>query len=194
MEIIRTYNFNKTLVTDVAFENTGTKYVWIAFLKDSDDKVYLRKVSSQNLNQIYVEVEITADKIVEMQIVGNYIFLALESSLNMLAFLSIANPIVTYSYIAKSGGITENPVSIFVDSAIYLLFPGNGIDSKVVIMNLSGTVTDTITLTGINDAVSINYHNGDIWVVTSGSPSKLVRIYNPGGGYTFTSTDIVYTI
>ena len=198
----KNYNYDKTVVTAVEADDTGTKYLWIAFSKNMAGNCLLWKVSANNPSQKFYEFTHAVEKIVAMKILENYIFLALDDSINLGYFYARTAPITTQNAIVIPSGVNEAPVDIAVDSInskVYFLTPGNesGEVAKIIKCNNVGIYEETIELsesgTIINNAKSITVDsNGDIWVATYTDPVELVRIFeNSGGIYEFEVTEIV---
>ena len=116
MSIIKKYNFDKTLVTAIEFENRGFLYMWIAFKKDSNNKVYLRKVSSSNLNQLYYEIEVDCDEINDLEINGNYLYICVDDITNIGYRYSLDNPLGTFITVPITSGITESPIEHHINT------------------------------------------------------------------------------
>lgn len=185
MSIIRRFNYfsNKQITTHIIDKNNA--YEWIAFAKNSDGNCILTKRSAYNPNQVYFSVDIVVDKIVDMKISGNYLYVAYEDTINIGAKFYTINPITTVTNITRPGGLQENPVAIVTDGTnIYFLTPGiiSGTSAQIFKYNTSGTLLDTIDL--YDSAISINNatdlvidSNGDLQIITNTDPAKIVRVF-----------------
>ena len=196
----KSYNYNLKRISDVLSDDSGTKYLWVAFDKDTDGICHLYKVSAHNPLQIYYDLELEVEAINKLYIDGNYIYLALDDSQYIGYRYSKGTPLTSYLAIDLPSGISEAPIDLVVkDSYIYFLLPGiiSGTIASIVKMSVSGTLDEIIELQKsgeiINNAKSITIDTNDnIWIVTNESPSKLVRVYETSGGvYTFDTKTLI---
>jgi len=187
MTIIRNYNFDTTKVTAMLYDESG--FLWLAFAKNSDDVCILQKVSANNPSQIYYEIELEVDEIKAFDILGTYLYVAVDDATYLGYRYSRTSPLTAVTAISKPVGITESPIAIDNDGTyVYFLFPGLISDINILKYTTALVLNTTITLTGQNNASSFVIDaSNNIWVVTYESPSKLIRVYDDGG-YTFTVT------
>jgi len=192
---IRNFNFNTTEVTAIASDTNNGDKIWIAFAKNSNDVCWVKKVSANDLTQVYFEFSLTVDAITDiLWFDEDYLYITVDDDTNLFYMTNPQAP--TYpgpEAVLIPSGINEAPISIKDDGTyIYLLFPGSAIgeDAKICKYNDTSFV-ETIDLTGINDAIGMTIDGTDIWVVTNESPSKLIRVYQISGDiYTFAITTL----
>jgi len=198
MTLFKSYNYGLKKISDHIVDDSGTKYVWVAFEANATDNCKLYKVSAHNPLQKYYNLDVPVNQINELAIDSTYIYLAVEDD-NLIGYRYHKNaPLTNYTTILTPSGVNEAPVSLAVDSSnIFFLTPGvaTGEIAKIVKTNLSGTLDEVIILEKsgeeIRNAVSITIDNGNLWVITNENPAKLVRVYEDGGVYTFESWEII---
>lgn len=185
MTIIRNYNFDTTKVNAMLYDESG--FLWLAFAKNSDGVCILQKVSANNPAQVYYEIELAVDEIKALNILGTYLYVAVDDATYLGYRYSRTSPLTVVTAISKPVGITEAPIAIDNDGTyVYFLLPGLTPDIKILKYTTALVLNTTITLTGNNNASSFVIDSSkNLWVVTYESPSKLIRVYDDGG-YTFT--------
>lgn len=192
---IRKFNFDKSLVTAIVSDG---EYSWIAF-KGSDDECTLRKVSAFDLNQVFYEITVPVNQINRMIVTANSLIGVCSSATISVIRYDKTNPLNDSGTLLKSP-LIENPIDLVVNgSDLFILYPGSasGINTKIQQLNASTiALVQTIDLFKsadiIENAVRFTIDDsGNLWVVTSDSPSLLVNVYDTGGDvYDFIS----YTI
>jgi len=189
--LIKNYNYNSNEVSSIAIDTYLSQYLWIAFLKNVSGNCVLKKASAHNPLQIYFTVDISTDKIVKIVPYGSKLYMILEDSSLLGKIYQSANPIASPTDISIPAGITEYPIDILLDTNIYILIPGNttGTNAKILEFSSTGTHTDTIDLTTINNAKSFTKSGDDFWIITYKEVGELVRVYPSGGGsYSYSVT------
>ena len=194
MRIFRNFNFAKEPVSAMYLEEGATNYLWIAFEDNGDETCDIRKVSVNDLSQTYFNItDLDCDKVNDMGILGNYNFLAVDDATYFAYRLLKTAPISTQFSMAIPSGINEAPIQVLNDGTyVYFLTPGTAIGENAKIIKASATLVfqETIDL-GETNAVGMMHDGTDIWVVTSSSPSKLIRVYEISGGIYTTATTIL---
>lgn len=194
---ITNYNFNEKKVTALIGDPEGAYYLIMAFAKDGD-YCTLRRVSANDLTQIYSEADIEVDEIKKLIISGNYIYSAVnDDTLFGTRYYKFSLIATTYDF-EKPVGITENAVDVVASgNYIYYLTPGSasGEVAKLIKYSTYGVYVETIELQKsgeeVRNAKSITVDSsGDFWIVTNTSPSNLVRVFDDGG-WDFTVIELV---
>jgi hypothetical protein len=177
MTQIKTYNFDETRLLDVIVDSSLPGYLWIL---QSDN---LKKVAASNPLQIYFDIDQTVD-LVKGFLYSSYLYLAVDDITLIGKKYSITNPLTIYTNFTKPIGITEAPVDVVVGTlGVFFLIPGNlsGTNAKIVKMSTVGIYDQTIDLPTVTNAKSITVDNlNDLWIVTSDSPSKYIRVFLSG--------------
>jgi hypothetical protein len=185
MTIIRKYNFNLTEVSAIATDTYNGNFLWIAFKQNDEGNCLLRKVSANDLNQVYFTVTIATNKIKKLYVYSTSIYLLLDDTTLFAKILSLSNPLATGTNISILGGITENAIDCLIDeSYLYFLIPGNlsGTNTKILKYSTAGVYNSTIDLATVQNAKSFTIDtSNEFWVVTYDSPSSLIRVYYDGG-------------
>jgi hypothetical protein len=199
MPIFRSAHYSHRQVTATAIDQNSGLYLWIGFEKDTDDNCRILKVSANDLNQIYFDVDLEVNAIKKMYVKSTNLIVAVDHASNYLYRYAVSNPLSTPAAIARPAGVNEAPVA-FADDGTYLwwLFPGESAEIAKIIKTTSiGTFQQTITLEQsgdeIHNAISITYRDGDLWVVTNESPANLVRVHLVSGIWTLNVTPLVTT-
>ena len=200
MPIFRSAHYSGKRVAALTTDLNSGQYLWIAFEKDSTDNCRILKVSAQDLNQIYFDVDIEVDAIKKLLVNSTSLYVGVDDPVNYIYKFSVANPLIAPTIIALPAGVAEAPVDVVDDGAGYFwwLFPGlSGEITKIVKTTNTGTFQQTITLqqsaVEVHNAASIVYRSGDLWVVTNESPANLVRVHLVSGVWTFNVTPLVTT-
>lgn len=184
--IIKKVDYNLTEIT--ALEYDSSEYLWIAFKKNSENVCLLQKVSANNIEQVYYEIELEVDNINALHIFGLYIYVAVDDNTNFVYKIHRTSPLTNQTILEIPTGITSSALEILDDNTdVYFLI--NDTNSKILKYDTSLTLQDTITLTAITNVKSFTIDsNNDIWVITNEAPSKLIRVYEASGGYLFDTT------
>jgi len=193
MTIIRNYNFDTTKITALAVDSSNGEFIWIGFAKNASNVCILQKVSAHDLSQVYYEMELPVDEISFIHIFGSYLYVAVDDSIYLYYKISLSSPLTIQTGVAIPSGINEVPLSILDDDTyIYILTPGIAIGENAKIIKFSSALVfqETIDL-GETNSVGFTISGTDIWVVTSSSPSKLIRVYQLSGGIYTTDTTIL---
>jgi len=194
---ITNYNFSEKKVTAIVGDPEGSYYLIIAFAKDGD-YCTLRRVSANDLTQVYSETDVAVDEIKRLMLSGNYFYSVVDNdTLFGTRYYKFSLIATTYNF-TKPAGITENAVDVVTDgSFIYYLTPGSasGEVAKLIKYSTYGTYVETIELQKsgeeVRNAKSITIDSsGDFWIITNTSPSNLVRVFDDGG-WDFTVTELV---
>ena len=184
MRIFQTFNFDKQAVSAMYLEEGATNYLWFAFNDNGDGTCDIRKTSVNNLNQIYFDIQdLDCDKVNDMDILGNYNFLAVDDTTYFAYRLLKTSPISTQYSMSIPSGMNEAPIKVINDGTyLYFLTPGTAFGENAKIVKVSSTLVfqETIDL-GETNAIGLTLSGTDIWVVTSSSPSKLIRVYQGSG-------------
>src|SRR5574343_1853239 len=141
-------------------------YIWIAFY-GVDNECTLYQSSVFNPNQIFWDLDITADEIKSIVEDATYLYLALDDTTNIGGKVTKASPAVTY--FVKNVGIIEEAVDVIEDSTfVYFLTPGidSGVNSKIAKYNKSSRAfVEIIDLSTVTNAKNIDIDNsGVLWV------------------------------
>ena len=178
------YNWTLTKVTSIIRDDN---YIWAAFLGSLGNTI-LYKAAAFNPKWKYYEVTPTVDEITRMKIVSNYLYCAVNDSVYLGLVYSTSNPLSLYCTIDRPVGINEETIDITYDASyVYFLTAGeaSGENAKVVKYSkatgspLVCTYVETIDLNSpiINNASGITIDSdGNIWVVTNETQSKLIKI------------------
>ncbi len=199
MPIFKSAHYSHRKVTAMAIDQNSGYYLWIGFQKDTDNNCRILKASTNDLDQIYFDIDLAVNSIRKMCVKSTSLLVAVDHDTNYLYRYAVANPLSTPASIVRPGGINEAPVA-FADDGTYLwwLFPGESAEiAKIVKTTSIGTFQQTITLEQsgdeIHNAISIVYRDGDLWVVTNESPAQLVRVYLDVGVWKLNITSLVTT-
>lgn len=195
MRTIRTFNLEDELITAIELsDESPAESLWLALVDDADN-CYVRKTNPSNPNQIYGNVSIRYGTYIHsMCYVNPYIALAFTDAVKFAGRLDASWSLSSINYPA---GVVESPIQVISDGTYYyFLTPGiDGENAKIIKTTLSLVLDETIDLAGgsedIFNAIGLTVSGTDLWIVTSESPSKLVRVYQLSGGiYTYTVTSL----
>ena len=189
---IRKHDFNLKEVTALVDDASNRNYLWVAFEKNASNICEVKKISATDFTQVFYTVEVPVDRINDMIIVDDDLFLAVEESSPVVGYrIGTLHPLSDMEAISITPADFATPVSLtYIGTTLYFLTPGaSGEDAKVLIFETDGTYQEDVVLTDISDAQNITKDTNDnLWIITSGYPSTLVRVYD-SGGYTFQSWD-----
>lgn len=193
------YTYNYGTIKTMLLDNT-IDVIWLFFNKVNNGKCHIVQVSSNDLYEGQYDVEITANTIAKARQDATYLYTAITGGTVLGSRYSKTNPFTDYQNFGFPTGITEEVVSMAVDSNgfSYFLTPGtlSGENAKIYVYNDSCVFTETIDLgeSGkiINNAVDITIDaNDNLWVITSDSPAQLVRVYFESGGWKYAVTELL---
>jgi len=182
------YSTNKLVTALIADEATNS--VWIAFNKDTNNKVIIERKSAFEPTQTFFSLERSVDKVSRMAIDTTNLYVAYEDTTLLGEVISLTNPLTNVIPITRPIGINENPIDVAVNgSDLYFLLPGDisGENTKVLVYSTTGVFQEIIDLSQSGKVVE-NSHGmttsdiGDIWLTTFTDPSALVRIFELSGG------------
>lgn len=191
MTIFRRISYSDQKAILLSVNDSGNQFLWLATDQDSDNNCHILKTSSFDPSQIFFDIERAVDGVVEATILGSFIYLAYQDESLLGEKVSLTNPLTTTTEISKPEEVTEDPVDILDDDTnIYFLIPGSasGTNAKILKYSTTPSLVETIDLTKsgstVTNAVSFTYDNasGDIWIVTSASPTEKVRVFQDSGG------------
>lgn len=201
MRSFKSYGFDKTQVATIIADESGTAYLIIAFHKNNSGICHLRRVSANDLTQLYSERDVEAESINKLWIEGSYVYVALDKS-SVLGYryykYNLLGSTVTFT---KPVSVVEEAIDVVVfNNSVYFLTPGNasGEPTKIIKMTLTGTLEEVIVLeesgnSTINNAIGMTFDTtGNIWIVTGTDPAQLIRVYEGSGGiYTYTIHELI---
>jgi len=180
---IKNFNFTSSQVDTFITDSYLGSYLWIGFAKNEDYCV-LKKVSANNLFQVYFNIEEEINAFQKFSIYSTYIYTALDDTNLIGKRYALSNPLTTTSNFNKPVGANESPIDIQVTSNyVFFLLPGNvsGENAKIYKFTLTGTYVETIDLSTIQNVSSfVVIDDTNIWAVTNDSPTQLIRIYYDG--------------
>ena len=193
--LIKKYNYETTKITAIAVDSYNGDYLWIGYAINSNNICKLRKVSAHDFSQIYYEIDLSVSKIVDISFSGGSIYVAVDDDTLMVRIYDVSSPLTISSDVNLPSGINEKPIAIIMNGPeFYVLFPGiiAGENAKLCYYNYLGNI-EIIDLNTITNASSLTMGSeGNIWIVTNESPSKLVRVYQLSGGiYTYTKAPLL---
>lgn len=182
-------------VSNIATDDAG--YLWISYEKDTDGICHLKKCSATDLNQVYFDIEIEVDSIVDMKIKGNYIYTLYNNDSVVLSRYNLNNPFTDTTDFAKPFGI-PNPLELAIsDSNVLVLLPDPSgiVSNRVLVYAPSSTYQQVLILSdydvSVSDVSSITSDDDDnFWLVTYTNPAKLIRLWFASGGWNFQLTSI----
>jgi len=191
---IRDYNFDTTQVTAMAIDTFNGNKLWIAFAKNSDNECVVQKVSANDLTQVDFEFVLPVDEILDIdKFDSDTIYFLVDDATALFYKTDPQQPTVPAPEAVNHTAILlHSPILMESDGTYtYILFPGSDtLDAQIVKYN-DTVYVETIPLTGVHNAIGMTIDGTDIWVVTSESPSNLVRVYELSGGiYTYTVTSL----
>jgi hypothetical protein len=195
MSSFKSYQFNQSQVSAMA---TDGMYIWLAFSTTVGECV-LKKVSGRDLSQVYFSVSLPVESITNLFVLGDYIYATIVAETYVLYRLSTSSPFTSQNAYTKSElSISEYFISGVTDGTnLYLLTPGieSGINAKVVVIDDSGYLLETVDLNGdeiIEDANSIAVDNNDnLWITTSGALTNIYRVFYESAQWKIVNPNIV---
>lgn len=195
MTNIRRYNYTSDKQISAFVIDNNSNFVWIAYKQNSQGYCVLKKVSAFSPDQVYYSTNVAVDEITAMTIDNSYLALAVEDSIYFGLIYQLSNPVTGITQLSFPSGVTESPNSVISDgSYFYFLTPGinSGTNSKIVkYFNFGSFVEILIDLTTITNAKSLTIDtSNEFWLITNTSPTNLVRVYNPGSGYIYSTTSM----
>jgi len=193
------YNFSKKVVTAMVVDTSESirDYLWIGFGPNGDGTCDVRKTSVNDLSQTYYDITgIDCDRvndIIPSVSDDDYIVLAVDDATYFAYALYKTAPITSQETITYPSGVIEAPIKVFDDGTThYFLTPGvvGAENAKVVKYNTTFpfSILEVIDLPTTYNAIDFSVVDSEIWIVTSESPSMLVRVYNDAGAWV---TDIL---
>jgi len=199
--IIRYSNSYNTITHMVC---DGTSSVWIAYAVNNVGVCHLQKVSALDLNQVYFDVSVTANEIINMVICGTYICLLFDNSTPTYIgrLYKLTSPSTIKYSLIRQADVDEEPVDLSyssLDTQVNILLPGESSATNAKIYRysaISGSYQNTMAVRvgdiGIVDARSITHDSSDNqWIVTHTDPVKLIRMYFESGAiWKFAFTNI----
>lgn len=199
MTNIRRINYTpKKEITKEIVDETN-QGLWVAFAKNSSNKVIIQRQSAFNPSQIFFNLERSVEGVTNFDVDTSFLYCAYNDTSLIGEKISLTNPLTITTNISKPIGIDENPVDVKVNgSDLWFLLPGEstGVFATLLLYNLSGTLQQTIELMDTNNSVQYARSltidtNNDLWINTYTSPMQTVRVYDIGGGvYDFQVTEI----
>lgn len=196
MTIIRHFTFDEPRISHLVVDEDES-FVWLAFEQDSDGICHLKKVSAHDFDQVYFDIEIEVDVIVDVKLPGNgYIYVVYKQP-NTYIFTrySTSNPFTTYTNYSKPYGIpTPLEIANFSsDDSTFVLLPDHsgGYQARILHYSFGGTYLEVINISDLlhssetlNDITSMTSDVDDnLWLVTYTNPVKLARIWFASGGW-----------
>lgn len=187
MNIIRTYNFDESEITAIGLQQTTTPRLWVGFKQDGDGICYLNQYSVNDLNTNYYNISLSVDEITKIYFFGTRMYIAVDDDEKFLIYFTATSPL-TQTTINIPSGVSESVIDILDDGTyIYLLLPGVGSENaKILKYSSTLTLQDTIELTDVHNVRSFTIDDEDvIWCTTYEENSKLIKVYQDEGEYTF---------
>jgi hypothetical protein len=196
MTIIRRFVANTTKISKILVDD-DSEYLWIAYHRDSSGICHVKKVSAHDIDQVYFDIQISAQSIVDLAIGGSGTQKSLGVLYNddsrVLTTYATEAPFNTELDFEKPFGI-PNPIALTItDDNIFVLLPGtsSGERARVLIYDLF-TEFDTVidfdeSGESVYDATDIVADsNNNVWVITHTTPTQLIRIWFASGGWRYT--------
>ena len=180
------YKYNLTKVTAIAIDTYNGNYLWIAFAKNSNGVCLLKKVSANNLSQVYYTVSVPVDSINSLVVVNNFVTLAVTHATKFTYYFSVTNPLTNSGFINKPVGVTESPIALTTDgsSYIYALTPGTESLTVATVVQITtanvynATISLDISAISVNDASCITIDaSNNLWIATNTTPINLYRVF-----------------
>lgn len=196
MAQFNSYQYNQAQITAIAIDTTNGQFLWIAFAKVGTTCM-LKKVSANDISQVYFSQSFTVDSINAIQIIGDVIYIAVTHATIAAYAMAVASPLTIQLPFTKTTlGVDEAPICGTQDSTqIYFLTPGtdSGENAKIVTFDNAGAFVETIDLQEsgmtVTNATSFTIDSdSDFWVVTENSPSELYRVFYESGGWQLQET------
>jgi hypothetical protein len=195
---IKKYTYNYGTIKTMLLDSVNN-IIWLFFNKINNGKCHIVQVSAGDLYEGQYDVEIIADTIVKARQNTAYLYVALTASSVLGTRYSKTNPFTDYMTYGIPANIAEDVVSMDIDSNGYAYFLTPGIlsseNAKIYVYTNNGVYTEMIDLVEsgkiINNAIDMTIDtNDDIWIITSDTPAKLVRVYFESGGWKYTVTEM----
>ena len=185
MAIKKQFTYSQNTITAIVEDGY---YLWVAF-QGSSESCKLYKVSALNPDIIYFDIDITANKIVNMKTDGNYVYAALDSENYVAVRISKVDPIYTNYYYSIPAGVNEVPSDLEIDSYLQVITPGSisGENPKLMRFNKTGsTHYETVDITDVSITIEnletiVKDENNNLWAMTNSNPAVLVKLYDDGG-------------
>lgn len=179
----------------------GGDYVWIAYEKDSDGVCHVQKVSANALDQVYFDLEVEAERIVDMEANDNQLYVLLGNSTYLAIGYGANDPLTNITTFARPATMLEEPVALCIDDGndvINILLPGSSSATNAIVYRFntsSAILIETIAVRVANirivEARDISLDaNDNLWIVTYTNPTKLIRMWFASGGWKFAFTNI----
>lgn len=194
MTQIRHYTFDATAVSKFIVDETNS-FIWIAFKKDEDGICHLKKVSVNDFDQVYFDVEIEdIDQIIDLIIIDGYIYALYSASTGTVIAqqFSATNPFTDFYTYYKPFGV-QTPAGFTTDgNLLYILLPDSsgGVHGKILTYFTfdDGQLNESVTLSSLlpsaelitNESSITIDSNTNLWIVTYTSPVKLMRVWDDG--------------
>jgi len=189
MTIIKQFSKTYPTVSAVELNSTYEQFVWVGF-QPEDGVCHLQKTSIYDLNSVYYDIELTVNAILDIKVVGTYVYVLHDITSSILAsYFAIANPLVDAYELAFPRVLQENPVAVGANSneGVFVLLPGSlsSLNSSILYFNSNGVFVEEIDLgessTVVNDASSMIIDDNDvIWITTNTIPANLVKVWYDG--------------
>ena len=179
----------------------GGDYVWIAYEKDSDGICHVQKVSANALDQVYFDLEVEAETIVDMEATENFLYVLFANSTYLATMYSANDPLSTSTNFNRPASFVEEAVALSADEGnnrLNILTPGDSSATNALVYRFntsSAALVETIAVRVANirivEARDISLDaNDNLWIVTYTNPTKLIRMYFTSGGWHFAFTNI----
>jgi len=194
--IKRRYTYSQDQITAIKVDGYN---VWIA-CNDTSTNCKLLKVDAINPSNIYYEIDVTASQINALALQSTtYIVLALSSTSYIGERISRTNPLISYGYFSKPGGVNENAIDCLFDSNYYYFLTPGSVSGEIpkilkynTALNLSETIDIETSGETIQNVKSFTIDgNGNFWLVTNTDPIRLIKVSKPGAVWVIEAWDIV---
>jgi len=174
-------------------------YIWYATGVNALGKCHLIQASPSNLSQVYFDIEITTQSIVDIVESSGRLYVLFDGNKSVGGYVTIAQrfsavaPTValsTFKYPVASSWLNSKTILVH-SSYVYILGTGDGDESKIVKYNYTGTLQEIIYLDQsgvyIDNVVSMTVDNtNNFWIVTNDNPVNLIRVWYSGGDWRIT--------
>jgi len=179
----------------------GGDYVWIAYERNSDGNFHIQKVSANALDQVYFDLEVEANSIVDMEANSSQLYVLFANSTYLATYYSSNDPLSDTLNFERPASMREEPVAFIPDygnDILNILTPGASSATNALVYRFntnSGFLLETVAIRVNNirivEARDISLDaNSNLWIVTYTNPTKLVRMWFASGGWKFAFTDI----
>jgi hypothetical protein len=196
MAIYKSYQFDWSEVTAIAVDDTNGHYLWIAF-KAVDGACLLKKVSAHDLSQTYYAISVPVTSINHLIVLGNYVYASVTDATYAIYSYYTSSPLSIYSTFTKTAlSITEDIIGCCKSTTnVYFATTGDisAEEAKIVSINSTAAYVETIALaeSGIFaqnvSSITIDALN-NLWVIDSGDPARLYRVYYSSGAWHIAET------